>query len=481
MARHERRHTDVQQDPDRQSRRDRLPHHPHLPELGIRSVAVFSEADANAQHVLLADEAYAIGGPRPQESYLRGDAIIEVALASGAQAIHPGYGFLSENADFADAVVAAGLVFIGPGAASMRKMGSKAGAKDLMSAHGVPVVPGYTGEDQDPALLQREADRIGYPLMIKAAHGGGGKGMRLVQAAGEFAASLESCQRESKNAFGRDRVLLERYVQQPRHIEFQVFADRHGHTVHLGERECSAQRRYQKIIEESPSPFLTPERRLQMGEAAVQAARAIDYVNAGTVEFIVGADGDFYFMEINTRLQVEHPVTEMVTGLDLVEWQLRVAAGEHLPLAQEAITHRGHAMEVRLYAEDPERNFLPGSGRLDSLVLPKPSAHLRLDGGVVEGDTVTIFYDPMIAKLIVWDEDRPRALARMRDALAGCEIVSLKSNVEFLEKLIRHPVVVEGRIDTGYLDKHLDEVLPDPQPPSSEDIAAAVAACLLAR
>ena len=270
--------------------------------LGIRSVAVFSEADAGAQHVRQADEAYAIGGPRPQDSYLRGDAIIDVARRAGAQAIHPGYGFLSENADFAEAVVAAGMVFIGPSAASMRKMGSKAGAKDLMAAHGVPVVPGYTGEDQTPSLLQREADRIGYPLMIKAAFGGGGKGMRIVRAADEFAAALESCQRESKNAFGRDRVMLERYVQEPRHIEFQVFADRHGQTVHLGERECSAQRRYQKIIEESPSPFLTAERREQMGLAAVQAAQAIDYVNAGTVEFIVGADGDFYFMEINTRL-----------------------------------------------------------------------------------------------------------------------------------------------------------------------------------
>ena len=447
--------------------------------LGIASVAVYSEADAAAQHVLLADEAFAIGGPRPQESYLRGEAIIEVALRSGAQAIHPGYGFLSENADFADAVVAAGLVFIGPDGSSMRKMGSKAGAKDLMSANGVPVVPGYTGEEQTLPRLQSEADRIGYPLMIKAAHGGGGKGMRIVNAASEFAAALESCQRESRNAFGRDRVLLERYLQQPRHIELQVFADRHGHTIHLGERECSAQRRYQKVIEESPSPFLSPEQRSKMGQAAVQAARAIDYVNAGTVEFIVDAAGDFYFMEINTRLQVEHPVTELVTGLDLVEWQLRVAAGEALPLAQEAVTHRGHAIEVRLYAEDPEKGFLPGSGKLERLHLPAPSANVRLDGGVVEGDIVTIFYDPMIAKLVVWDIDRPRALARLRTALAECEIVGPKSNIEFLEKLVRHPVVVEGRIDTSYLDRHLEEVLPTPVPPSASDVAAAAAACLL--
>ena len=447
--------------------------------LGIRTVAVFSEADANAQHVRLADEAHPIGGPQPQNSYLRGDAIIAVAKKSGAQAIHPGYGFLSENADFADAVEKAGIVFIGPKSASMRKMGSKAGAKELMDSRGVPVVPGYTGEDQDAALLAKEAKRIGFPLMIKAAHGGGGKGMRIVRSAEEFAPALESCQREAKSAFGRDRVLLERYIETPRHIEFQVFADTHGHTIHLGERECSAQRRYQKVIEESPSPFLTPELRAKMGAAAVAAARAIDYVNAGTVEFIVGPSGDFHFMEINTRLQVEHPVTEMVTGLDLVEWQLRVAAGEPLPLAQDAIPAHGHAIEVRLYAEDPEAGFLPGSGKLEQLHLPKPSGYVRLDGGVIEGDMVTIFYDPMIAKLIVWDEDRPRALARLRDALAACEIVGPKSNVAFLEALARHPMVVEGRIHTGYLDQHLDEVLPTALPPSTIDLSAAATLALL--
>ncbi|MBS0213339.1 MAG: acetyl/propionyl/methylcrotonyl-CoA carboxylase subunit alpha [Proteobacteria bacterium] len=447
--------------------------------LGIRTVAVFSEADADAQHVRLADAAHPIGGPRPQDSYLRGDAIIEVAKRTGAQAIHPGYGFLSENADFADAVQAAGLVFIGPSGESMRKMGSKAGAKDLMAARGVPVVPGYTGEDQDATRLAAEAQRVGFPLMIKAAHGGGGKGMRIVRSAEEFLPALESCQREAKNAFGRDRVLLERYIQTPRHIEFQVFADTHGHTIHLGERECSAQRRYQKVIEESPSPFLTPALRSAMGEAAVAAARAIDYVNAGTIEFIVGADGDFHFMEINTRLQVEHPVTEMVTGLDLVEWQLRVAAGEPLPLAQEDIPHHGHAIEVRLYAEDPEAGFLPGSGQLERLHLPTPDAHVRLDGGVIQGDAVSIYYDPMIAKLIVWDEDRRRALVRLREALADCEIVGPKSNVAFLEALVRHPKVVEGNIDTGYLDRHLHEVLPAPQPPAPIDFAVAASAALL--
>jgi 3-methylcrotonyl-CoA carboxylase alpha subunit len=451
--------------------------------LGIRTIAVFSEADANAQHVRLADAAYPIGGPRPQDSYLRGEIIIDVAKKSGAQAVHPGYGFLSENADFADAVEQAGIVFIGPKAASMRKMGSKAGAKELMASQNVPVVPGYTGADQDPALLAREAQRVGFPLMIKAAHGGGGKGMRIVRDAHEFLPALESCQREAKNAFGRDRVLLERYIETPRHIEFQIFGDAHGNVIHLGERECSAQRRYQKVIEEAPSPFLTPALRAKMGAAAVAAARAIDYVNAGTIEFIVGPEAaqrdDFYFMEINTRLQVEHPVTEMVTGLDLVEWQLRVAAGDVLPLTQDAITAHGHAIEVRLYAEDPESGFLPGSGRLDKLCLPRPSGYVRSDGGVIEGDTVTIFYDPMIAKLIVWDEDRPRALVRLRDALAACEIVGPKSNIAFLEALIRHPMVVEGRIDTGYLDRHLDEVLPTPLPPSAIDLAAATTAVLL--
>jgi len=441
--------------------------------LGIRTVAVFSDADADAQHVRLADEAHHIGGARPQDSYLRGDAIIEVAKQTGAQAIHPGYGFLSENADFADAVLAAGIAFIGPSGASMRKMGSKAGAKDLMAAAGVPVVPGYTGEDQSPDLLQREADKIGYPLMIKAAHGGGGKGMRIVRTRDEFLANLESCQREARNAFGRDRVLLERYIEHPRHIEIQVFGDSHGGAIHLNERECSAQRRYQKVLEESPSVFLTPELRARMGAAAVQAAHAIDYANAGTVEFIVGADGGFYFMEINTRLQVEHPVTEEVTGLDLVEWQLRIAAGEQLPLAQEQIRQHGHAIEVRLYAEDPDAGFLPGSGTLQTLRLPAASRHVRIDSGVVEGDTVTIFYDPMIAKLIVWDEDRPRALARLREALAACDITGPKSNIAFLERLVRHPAVVDGSIDTGYLDRHLDEFLSPAQTDRTLLIAAA--------
>ncbi len=459
--------------------------------LGIRTVAVYSDADADAQHVRQADEAYHIGGARPQDSYLRGDVILDVAKKSGAQAIHPGYGFLSENADFAEAVETAGLVFIGPLAASMRKMGSKAGAKELMQAAGVPVVPGYTGADQSPDVLQREADVIGYPLMIKAAHGGGGKGMRIVRNTGEFLANLQSCQREANNAFGRDRVLLERYVERPRHIEIQIFGDAHGNVIHLNERECSAQRRYQKVLEESPSPFLTPELRAAMGAAAVQAGHTIDYRNAGTVEFIVGQNRtgsktEFYFMEINTRLQVEHPVTEYVTGLDLVEWQLRIAAGEALPLTQPQIPQHGHAIEVRLYAEDPEAGFLPGSGKLHRLRLPTPSQHIRIDAGVIEGDTVTIFYDPMIAKLIVHDTDRPRALARLREALAQCVIDGPKSNIAFLERLIRHDDIVRATIDTGTLDRDLDAFMPksvdDPQVRTQARqarLAAATASLLL--
>jgi 3-methylcrotonyl-CoA carboxylase alpha subunit len=369
----------------------------------------------------------------------------------------------------------------------MRKMGSKAGAKELMDGHGVPVVPGYTGADQDPALLAREAQRIGFPLMIKAAHGGGGKGMRIVRAAGEFAANLESCQREAKNAFGRDRVLLERYIETPRHIEFQIFGDTHGNVIHLNERECSAQRRYQKVLEETPSPFLTPELRVRMGDAAIAAGRALGYVNAGTVEFIVGPNAqtngsDFYFMEINTRLQVEHPVTEMVLHQDLVELQLRVAAGEALPaslIRNKSLPAEGHAIELRLYAEDPQQGFLPGSGKLERLRLPPADAHVRIDAGVIEGDTVTIFYDPMIAKLIVWDRTRHAALQRMREALAQCDVVGPKSNIDFLERLVRHPAVIEGRIDTGYLDRHLDEFLDDGNSTDPLALFAAASAWLL--
>lgn len=448
--------------------------------LGVATVAVYSDADARSQHVLGADEGVWIGGSAPADSYLRGDRIIEAALATGAQAIHPGFGFLSENADFADAAERAGLKFIGPRSASMRKMGSKAGAKELMAAAGVPVVPGYTGADQANELLYSEALRVGFPLMIKAAHGGGGKGMRIVRSAEEFLASLASCQREAKGAFGRDRVLLERYVERPRHIEFQILGDGAGDVLHLNERECSAQRRYQKIYEESPSMFLTPAMRAEMGAAAVLAGKAIDYENAGTVEFIVGQGGDFYFMEINTRLQVEHPVTELCTGLDLVELQLRLASGETLAdlLPERPVQSRGHAIEVRLYAEDPDQDFLPGSGKLEVLRLPAVGDGVRLDGGVVEGDVVTVHYDPMIAKLIVHDVDRPKALAKLRAALAETLVVGPKSNVGFLERLIRHASIIDASIDTSFLDKHLAEVRGVAVPPSAAAIAAAAARVL---
>jgi len=447
--------------------------------LGIHTIAVYSEADKDAQHVRLADEAWPIGGPRPAESYLRGDAILDVAKQTGAQAIHPGYGFLSENTAFARACMQAGVAFIGPRPESIEAMGSKAAAKALMEKHQVPLVPGYHGDNQDTAVLAEQARKTGFPLMIKAAAGGGGKGMRIVRAEKEFVEALASAQREAASSFGDTRVILERYVEHPRHIEFQVFGDTHGNVIHLNERECSAQRRYQKVLEETPSPFLDAERRKAMGDAAVAAAKAVDYVGAGTVEFIVGQDGTFYFMEMNTRLQVEHPVTEETLGLDLVEWQLRVAAGETLPLQQHDIQARGHAIEVRLYAEDPDQNFLPGSGKLRTLRLPAPSRHVRLDGGVIEGDTVTIFYDPMIAKLIVHDTDRTQALQRLREALAECEIIGPKSNIAFLERLARHPVVIEGRIDTGYLDRHLDEFLTGDASPSEHVLFAAATAALL--
>jgi 3-methylcrotonyl-CoA carboxylase alpha subunit len=447
--------------------------------LGIHTIAVYSEADRDAQHVRLADEAWPIGGPRPADSYLRGDAIVEVAKKSGAQAIHPGYGFLSENTGFARACTDAGITFIGPNPESIDAMGSKAAAKALMSNHAVPLVPGYHGENQDADFLAEQAAKTGFPLMIKAASGGGGKGMRIVHKAGEFAEALASAQRESASSFGDTRVILERYVDHPRHIEFQVFGDTHGNVIHLNERECSAQRRYQKVLEETPSLFLDAARRTAMGKAAVEAAKAVNYVGAGTVEFIVAQSGEFFFMEMNTRLQVEHPVTELTLGLDLVEWQLRVAAGQTLPLRQDQVHAHGHAIEVRLYAEDPDQNFLPSSGKLQTLRLPSPSPHVRIDGGVIEGDTVTIFYDPMIAKLIVFDTDRPKALQRMRDALAQCEIIGPKSNIGFLERLVRHPAVVGATIDTGYLDRHLEEfLLGDVEPTDSVLFAAATAALL---
>src|SRR6266545_3421061 len=428
--------------------------------LGIRTVAVHSEADANARHVRLADEAVHIGPAAARESYLVGARIIEAARATGAQAIHPGYGFLSENADFAEACEKAGVVFIGPPASAIRAMGSKSAAKALMQQAGVPLTPGYHGAEQDPALLAREAKRIGYPVLIKASAGGGGKGMRRVDAPADFEAALASCKREAMQAFGDDRVLVERYVLRPRHVEIQVFGDRHGGCVHLFERDCSVQRRHQKVLEEAPAPGLTPERRAAMGAAAVEAAKAVGYVGAGTVEFIVEPSGGFYFMEMNTRLQVEHPVTEMITGLDLVEWQLRVAAGEPLPLRQEQVQIDGHAIEARIYAEDPERGFLPSTGRLLHLAAPEASYHVRIDAGVEEGDEISPHYDPMIAKLIVWDASRERALARMRAALAQLRIVGVANNVEFLARLVASPAFAAGDLDTDLIERESEFLFP---------------------
>ncbi len=447
--------------------------------LAIGAVAVHSDADAHALHVELADEAYAIGGARPADSYLRGERIIAAAKACGAEAIHPGYGFLSENEEFARAVEAAGLVFVGPTPEAIGKMGLKDRAKAIMEAAGVPVVPGYHGASQDDALLREEARRIGFPLLVKAVAGGGGKGMRLVAGEAELDAQLAAARREARGAFGDDRVLLERYVTGPHHIELQVFGDTHGHYVHLFERECSIQRRHQKVLEESPSPFLDEPLRRLMGEAAVAAARAIGYRGAGTVEFIVGADRRFHFMEMNTRLQVEHPVTEMITGLDLVEWQLRVAAGEPLPLAQEAIACAGHAIEVRLCAENPARGFLPETGRIGVLRAPVPAEDVRLDTGVREGDVVSVHYDPMIAKLVAWGGDRDQAARRLSEALGATEVLGVRTNLAFLERVVRHPAFLEGDTDTGFIERHRAQLVPAADDVPVEALLAGAARVLL--
>ena len=449
--------------------------------LGVGTVAVYSDADAHARHVLLADEARRIGTAEAKDSYLNIDRIIAAATDTGAQAVHPGYGFLSENAGFAEACAKAGLVFIGPPAAAIRAMGSKSAAKALMQKAGVPLVPGYHGDKQDAVLLQKEADKTGYPVLIKASAGGGGKGMRIVGRAADFAAALASCQREAKASFGDDKVLIEKYLQRPRHIEIQVFADTQCNAVHLFERDCSVQRRHQKVLEEAPAPGMTPTRRKAMGDAAVAAAKAVGYVGAGTVEFIVDCDpvdnsardDAFYFMEMNTRLQVEHPVTEMITGLDLVEWQLRVAAGEALPLRQEQLAIRGHALEARIYAEDAARDFLPATGRIAHLATPAESAHVRIDTGIVAGDTITPWYDPMIAKLIVWDVDRPAALARMRGALADYQIAGLTTNTGFLSRLVGCKAFAAADLDTGLIARSGDELFPPPTPAGDAVLALA--------
>ncbi len=435
--------------------------------MGVRTVAVYSDADADARHVQACDEAVHIGGPAPRDSYLRWERILEAARATGAQAVHPGYGFLSENEDFARACADAGVVFIGPPPGAIRAMGLKAESKQLMEKAGVPLVPGYHGRDQDPALLKREADRIGYPVLIKASAGGGGKGMRAVQSADEFDAALASCQREAINSFGDDAVLVERYVTRPRHIEIQVFFDAHGQGVYLFERDCSVQRRHQKVLEEAPAPGMTPQRRRQMGEAAVSAARAVGYVGAGTVEFITEQDGRFYFMEMNTRLQVEHPVTEAITGHDLVEWQLRVAAGQPLPATQGDLAIRGHAIEARICAENPEAGFLPATGTLQVARWPAhvaftrnasadraaEPAPVRLDAGVREGDAISPFYDSMIAKLIVWGEDRAQALARLDAALAATHVVGVVNNVAFLRRVAASRSFAQADLDTALIER----------------------------
>lgn len=433
--------------------------------LGIKTVAIYSDADKDALHVQASDEAVYVGGSAPKDSYLQGDKIIQIALASGAQAIHPGYGFLSENANFAEDCEKAGLVFIGPPASAIFAMGSKSAAKSLMQSAGVPLVPGYHGDNQDPTFLHAQADLIGYPVLLKASAGGGGKGMRIVESGSDFLASLESCKREALSSFGDQKVLVEKYLSRPRHIEVQVFADRHGNCVYLFDRDCSVQRRHQKVLEEAPAPRVSPEIKRAMGEVAVSAAQKVGYEGAGTVEFIAEADqhgnaGLFYFMEMNTRLQVEHPVTEMITGQDLVEWQLRVAGGEPLPLLQNQIQVHGHAIEARIYAENPEKNFLPSTGTLLAMNMPAEQAgSIRIDTGVRVNDVISPFYDPMIAKLIVWGQERQTAVSKMRSALDDTHIMGLSTNVAFLGRLLRCDAFVSANLDTGLIAKNEQTLL----------------------
>ena len=449
--------------------------------LGVETVAVYSDADAAALHVAMADRAVRLGPAPARESYLRADLILEAATATGAEAIHPGYGFLSENADFAEACEKAGVVFIGPPASAIRAMGSKSEAKALMDKAGVPLTPGYHGADQDPAHLKAEADRIGYPVLIKASAGGGGKGMRLVEASADFEEALASCKREASASFGDDKVLVERFVTRPRHIEMQVFADAHGNAVHLFERDCSIQRRHQKVVEEATAPGMPENLRQRMGEAAVAAALAVGYQGAGTVEFIAetaadGTPGDFFFMEMNTRLQVEHPVTEMVTGQDLVEWQLRVAAGDPLPLLQEEIYDYGHAIEVRLYAEDPDGGFLPSIGVLNHLRFPMDSEGIRIDTGVRQGDEISPHYDPMIAKLIAYGPNRDAAIARLLAALRETEVAGIATNRDFLIRVLAQEDFADGLLDTGFIAAREAALLPGR--PRADDTVLALAALI---
>ena len=460
--------------------------------LGVKTVSVYSDADAHAKHVMACDEAVHVGGSAPKDSYLQWQRIIDAAKATGAQAIHPGYGFLSENEEFAQACAKNNLVFIGPPASAIKDMGLKAESKRLMESAKVPLVPGYHGTDQTPELLHKEADGIGYPVLIKASAGGGGKGMRAVDKSEDFMAALESCKREAINSFGDDAVLIEKYVQRPRHIEIQVFGDTHGNCVYLFERDCSVQRRHQKVLEEAPAPGMTESIRQQMGEAAVAAARAVNYVGAGTVEFIVEQPGGydkpeqmkFYFMEMNTRLQVEHPVTEAITGLDLVEWQLRVASGEPLPMEQDDLMIEGHAIEARICAENPDNNFLPATGTLHVYRKPPHSAFeidaVRVDDGVREGDAISPFYDSMIAKLIVWGETREEALAKLDDALAATHIAGLQTNVQFLRHVLATPSFAEAKLDTALIQREADRLFNQDKLGQPMAVAAAVAKSVLA-
>ncbi|MFP2770905.1 biotin carboxylase N-terminal domain-containing protein [Oceanisphaera sp. KMM 10153] len=453
--------------------------------LGIETVAVYSDADANAAHVELAGEAWRLGPAPAAESYLRQDKLLSIAQAAGAEAIHPGYGFLSENADFAHACAEQGLVFIGPPAAAITAMGSKSTAKALMSAAGVPVVPGYHDNNQSLPVLRHEAERCGFPLLLKAVAGGGGKGMRLVHTIDDFDEALASARREAKAAFGNDAMLLERYLPEARHVEVQVFCDQFGHGIYLAERDCSVQRRHQKVLEEAPAPNLSPETRVKMGEAAVRAALAINYRGAGTVEFLCLEDGRFFFMEMNTRLQVEHPVTELVTGLDLVEWQLRVAAGEPLPLTQEQVKIRGHAVEARVYAEDPEHDFLPAAGTLhylhepDTGIMTRPDTVIRLDTGVRQGDEVGIFYDPLIAKLIVWAQSRERALQQLTSSLGQYRIGGVRTNLRFLHALAGSAPLRAADLHTSFIEQHSELLFSPPSLAPSRVLALCTAFVLL--
>ena len=421
--------------------------------LGIRIIAVYSEADAGALHVCEADTAIAIGPAPAANSYMNANAVIAAAKAAGAEALHPGYGFLAENADFAEACIASGIVFVGPPTAAIRAMGSKSAAKTIMEIAGVKLLPGYHGAVQGAKTLANAAKKIGYPILIKPSAGGGGRGMRLVKNASEFKDELAAARREAKSTFGDDHVLIEKFLERARHVEVQVFADSLGNCIHLFERDCSVQRRHQKIVEEAPAPGLSGELRSAMGAAAIKAAKAVDYQGAGTVEFLLDVDNEFYFMEMNTRLQVEHPVTEMITGLDLVEWQLRVAAGEKLPLTQENVGIEGHAIEARIYAEDPSQDFRPSPGRISHLRMPENKNHIRVDTGVTVGDTVTAHYDPMIAKLIAWDRDRPSAVERLKCALGEIQIAGPMVNVPFLFAVTRHAEFVAGSVDIGFIDR----------------------------